>query len=552
MGEMIPIPIDDPLRMSWLDRNDLGNAERLVKIARGNLAWVEGIGWLAYDGRRWTSHDGERRARQFAHEVARHIDLEAEALDAIEDSGDALREVLGIEMGDEAIRKLREERVIALRKHAVASGDASRTNAMLVQAKTLLSTDRDSFDTDKLALNLLNGTLRFVQIKPPKAGAGGWEVQLDPHDPLDRIMQIAPLKYVAGAKCPEWMERLKLIQPDADQRDLLQQLYGYCLTGLTSEQAFYVHQGRGGDGKSATDMVVSEMLGDYVRHADIKTFLKGATKSGSDHSSDLARLAGDIRLVLCEEPDRNSTWDSGRIKQVTGGKITARPMREAEIEFYPRWKLIVEVNPLPAVPSDDDGFWRRCKVIPWPFQFNKGVASEAMDIVVARLLEESSGILNWMISGACKWLATRRLPVSGAMGEAMDSYRQSASPFGEWLGDRCDISNRDALCPSGELYADFKIWAEEAGIEKVPTQTAFGRALRDRQILEKKDRLGKRFRRGITLKPTGLTGDGPAPAPAAAAAPPPADLHPGVGGRAAPQARDDFGGFGEDDDGDAI
>lgn len=37
MNQMIPIPIDDPLQMAWFDRNDLGNAERLVRLAAQRL-----------------------------------------------------------------------------------------------------------------------------------------------------------------------------------------------------------------------------------------------------------------------------------------------------------------------------------------------------------------------------------------------------------------------------------------------------------------------------------------------------------------------------------
>jgi len=537
-GELIPVLVDDPLQMAWLDRNDLGNAERMVRLSKGLLLWIDGIGWVAYDGRRWSARDGDRMARRLAHDVARHIDREAAALNEIANDQAALKAAFGWDVPTD----LAEERVIALRKHAVASGDASRTNAMLTQAKELtqLRADRDEFDQDPLAINLANGTLRFV------AGAGGgWEPRLDPHEPTDRFMQMANVAYDPDVQCPDWMERMKLVQPDRDQRGLLQQIYGYCLTGLTSEQKFFIYQGRGGDGKSATNMVVSEMFGDYARHADVKTFLKGATKSGSDHSSDLARLSGDVRFVLCEEPDRNATWDGGLLKKITGGKVTARPLREAEIEYYPHWKLIVEVNPLPAVPSDDDGFWRRCWVVPWPFQFKLAgsVQPEAMDVVVARLLEQSSGILNWMVAGACRWLETRRLPMAAAAKEAIDGYRQSASPMGEWLGDRCDLSDRNALTRAGTLYTDFKEWCEKAGIEKVPTQTAFGRALRDRQIMEKKDGAGNRFRRGIALKPDGIGGDLGAIA-SAAATPDPFDR--GGGGREAARSAGGFDGFDED------
>ncbi len=493
-GQLIPMPVDDPLAMAWLDTNDLGNAERLVRLARGLLLWVQDLGWVAYDKQRWSARDGERRAAQLAHDVARHIDREAAALDAIASDADKLEAALGWPVPTE----IAAERVVALRKHAIKSGDASRTAAMLTQARTLITARREDFDADPLALNLQNGTLRFVQ-----AQGGGWAARLDPHEPRDMLMQISRFVYDEAAPCEEWTARMQLIQPDRDQRALLQQIYGYALTGLTSEQKFFVYQGRGGDGKSLTNSVIAELLGDYHRHADVKTFLEGARKSGSDHSSDLARLQGDIRFVTCDEPTRNSVWDGTRLKQVTGGKITARPMRMEEIEYYAHWKLVVEVNPLPAVPSDDDGFWRRCKLIPWPYQFDKGGEdSQPFDLLLARLTgKEGSGILNWMIAGALRWLETRRLPEAKAAAEALDNYRQSASPLGEWLAECCDISDATARTEASLLYKHFKEWCEKAGIEKVPTQTAFGRALRDRQLLVWKDPNGNRWRKGIRFRP---------------------------------------------------
>jgi hypothetical protein len=91
--------------------------------------------------------------------------------------------------------------------------------------------------------------------------------------------------------------------------------------------------------------------------------------------------------VVCDEPDRNATWNGGRLKQVTGSKITARGVgAKKTIEYYPKLEADRRGQPAAGVPSDDDGFWRRCRPIPWKFQFNTdGVAEEAFDVVVARL-----------------------------------------------------------------------------------------------------------------------------------------------------------------------
>lgn len=504
------MPVDDPLSCVWLDLNDLGNAYRLQRLSRGLLLWVDDLGtWASFDGKRWSTREGSRAAQLLAFDVVDHIDKERRALEAIADDPSKLEAAFNFPVSVEIAR----ERLVAMRKHAVKSGDAARTTAMLTQAKNLpakyiggqehlrsMLARSNEFDLDPLTLNLQSGTLRFLQ-----NSAGTWGVSHRPHDPADMLMQISNFSYDPKAQCPRWIERFELIQPDAELRALIRGIFGYALTGLTSEQKWFIFQGKGGDGKSLTNAVIAEGLGDYYRHADVLTFLKGPQRSGSDHSADLARLSGDVRLVTFDEPPRNSTWNAGRLKQVTGGKVNARGVGAKEtVEFAPRWKLVGEANVLPQPESDDDGFWRRCRRIEWSYQFDKGGArAEPWDVVVSRLVAELPGILNWMIAGALDWLSMRRLPSASAADEALTEYRQSSAPILLWLDERCDLSDPEALTAAGVLYKDFKDFCDELGVERVPSQTAFGRILRDRQFRDRKGIDGKRFRRGIRLRPVG-------------------------------------------------
>jgi phage/plasmid-associated DNA primase len=152
-----------------------------------------------------------------------------------------------------------------------------------------------------------------------------------------------------GAACPQWRARLDLLHRDPVARVAIQRIYGMTLTALVSDQAFYVFQGKGGDGKSMTNSIVADLQGDYFRSTSPQTFLEGKQRNASDHQSDIVRLRGDIRLVVCDEPKARSVWNGERIKQVTGSLITARaPNAVEEITFKPHWKLICECNPLPG------------------------------------------------------------------------------------------------------------------------------------------------------------------------------------------------------------
>jgi putative DNA primase/helicase len=471
----------DPLRLAMFDCSDWGNARRLVEIAGGKLKWVEDLQtWAHYDGTRWSVERGNIAAQLIAQEVIRHIDLELRYTP-----------------------ELAKSRINELRGHAVKSGSAGMTAGMLKQARPLLAATLEDFDKDPLAFNCRNVTLRFVE------DSGRWVVRPKAHDPADMLMQMANVDYDPEAECPVWRTRLALLTPDTEQLTAFSRLYGCTLTGLSSDQSFYVHQGKGGDGKSATHMALADLHGDYYRHARVETFLEGASRGGAEHRSDLVRLRGDIRFVTCDEPKPKSVWDGATIKQITGSLVTARGSNErTEITYKPRFKLHTECNVIPRAPSDDKGFRRRFKLFQWRVSLADTEEGEIpIDRMLERLADEKSGILNWLIEGALHWLETREIPQPKAMQEVLSDFWAASSPLQEWLSEWCDTTDPEARAPSSALYDHFKKWNEEAGREHVMSSTAFGTALMNKQFKSVKDRKGNRWRKGIKLREQGIFGD---------------------------------------------
>jgi putative DNA primase/helicase len=508
LGE-VEIQVLDPLSTAWLDCSDLGNAQRLIKIAGGRLRWVEDLeSWAHYDGRRWSIERGDIEAQLIAHKVVGHIRDEVKALALIaEDEAELLRA-----FGKWCNPDRAQKRVTDLQTHAVRSGSAGMTSGMLKQARSLLPALLSDFDTDPLTLNCLNRTLRFV-----RNDDGSWRVEDRPHDPADMLMSIANVEFNPKAQASFWIERLSMLTPDPEQLDAFEPLYGSMLTGLTSDQSFYVHQGKGGDGKSATHMALADLMGDYYRHAGSRTFLQGADRGGAEHRSDLVRLAGDVRFVTCDEPKARSVWDGEVMKQVTGSLITARGSgAKTEITYKPRFKLHVECNNIPRAPSDDKGFRRRFKLFQWKVSLaDTPEGEEPIEIILERIVAEKSGVLNWLIAGALRWLETRKIPQPAAMAGVLKDFWADSSPLLEWMSEWCDTSDPNAREAAKTLYDHFKEWCGSAGIEHVMTPTAFGRAMRDKQHAVTKDTHGNRWRLGIRLRDQGVFTD-PSDLPSAA------------------------------------
>lgn len=493
--EAIAVGVPDPAKMAWYELNDLGNARRLRDLARGQLLFVEDH-WTGFDGQRWSAEDGAMLAQRLAHDMARHIAVEA---DALAETLDTAR--------DAAERERIEERLSNLYKHAVSSGNANKTTAALQQAKSDLAARRDDFDPETLALNMANGTLRFLSVDRANGGAGratmppvsGWTVRLDPHDPHDRISRVAGVAWNPEAACPEWERHLATVLPDPAVRRFFQACVGYAATGEIREQCVLLLQGRGGDGKSTTMDVIREVLGGYAKTAAVESFLHGNTRSGAEASPDMARLSGDTRLVCTSEPRIGAMLDEGRIKQVTGGQpVPARELHGALFEYVPKWLLVLECNRKPRISGDDDGIWRRVIVIHFPHQF-KG--DEADKGVQRRLLGEAEGVLRWIVEGTLIWLS-EGLVAPDPVREAIDDYRRASNPFGEWFATFVDVRDPKARERSADLYASYKAFCEDNAVSDRETMssTAFGRALGDKQLMKAQDSAGKIIRKGCRLR----------------------------------------------------
>lgn len=474
-----------PADLAWLELSDLGNAMRLEKRAGDRLIWVKDVGWFGWDGKSWRLDDGERLAIRLAHETARGIAEEARYIREL------MKEPEHQDKGEEHLEML-EERANKLSGWAVRSGDRNRTAAMLVQAQAYLNVRAEDLDPDPLALNVQNGILRFRRFGPDS-----WDCVLEPHAPEARMTKIAAVAYDPGAGAPSWQRHMVTCLPDEEVRTYFQSVIGYSMTGVTREQIFVALQGLGGDGKSTSVNIVRRVAGDYAMTTDVKTWLEGGMRSGADASPDLARLAGDVRLVSTSEPPRGSVLNDGLIKSVTGGSpITARHLGKGLIEYTPRFKLILEMNKRVRIGGDDDGIWRRVKIILWKHQFKGSEIIRTFENDVVR--DEGPGVLNWIVEGIKGWL-NEGLVEPQQTRDALDDYRRSSNPFGEWWMDRVDAAPEHREL-SSILYADYKEWAESNGHEPMK-QAAFGRSLADRQVLlAGKNAQGKVTRKGAKLR----------------------------------------------------
>ena len=168
----------------------------------------------------------------------------------------------------------------------------------------------------------------------------------------------------------EIMEFMKKIQPDKEMREYLLTLISTCLAGSISEESFYVLTGSGSNGKSKFMELLKHTLGELFKPMDIR-LLTEKRSSSSSASPEVADKKG-IRACPLDEPKATDEINTGFMKIFTGGDvITARALFKEPIYFKPQFKPFLLCNNLPNIKSDDDGTWRRLKVIPFSSKFKK-------------------------------------------------------------------------------------------------------------------------------------------------------------------------------------
>lgn len=269
----------------------------------------------------------------------------------------------------------------------------------------------------------------------------------------------------------------------------LQQVAGYCLTGVTKEHALFFIYGPGGNGKSVFLNILNYILGDYATTAAMETF----TASKNDrHPTDLAMLTG-ARLVSASETEEGRAWAESRIKQITGGdRISARFMRRDFFEFVPQFKLVIVGNHAPVLANVDEAARRRFNIIP----FTNSPRHPDPDLE-EKLKDEAGRILAWAIEGCRDW-QTNGLVRPGIVTAATKDYFDDQDMFGQWLEDRCDRGPEKWEMPT-PLYNDWAEFARSAG-EDPGSQRGMSSKL-NRAGFRRKKSNGIRAYHGLALKP---------------------------------------------------
>lgn len=471
LAEAAPVKSRTAALLAWDEERysltDLGGARYLrdyVESVGSGVRFSEEVGFFLLDEGVWRK-DERQGVRTYAQTVA---DLVRE-----------LARTASIEATRDGAGESDKKRAARLNRYAAHAQTTRGLDAMLreLQAVQGVPASIDDFDRHHHLLACRNGVVDL------RTG------DLRPHDPALLITRRVEIEYDPKATAPRWESFLDEVFPSHPALPAyMQRLIGYGITGLTSEQAFAVLWGTGANGKSVFTDTLTEVFRELTVTTPFSTF---EDRASGGIPNDLAALKG-ARLVMAAEGEQGRPMAEAVLKRVTGRDlIAARFMRKEFFEFRPTFLLLLATNFKPSFKGQDEGLWRRVKLIPWERYFKPEERDHRLG---DKLLAESPGILTWAVNGARDWYRFG-LGDPDIIRTSTKEYRETSDALAGFLPG-VFIHDRAAGRVDGKVLFDAYLnWADEENLppkERWTRRTFFG-ALEERGMTKRKTSRGVAF-----------------------------------------------------------
>lgn len=321
---------------------------------------------------------------------------------------------------------------------------------------------------------------------------------LHPHDPRFFNLVAVPFQFDPAASEPgAWLEFLESVWPEKPENiDLLQEWFGYVLSGRIDLDKMMLLLGPPRSGKGTIATILSDLVG--------KENVAGPTLARLSDNFGLADL---IHKPLAIIPDarvgRNSSGVVERLLAITG-----EDRLNVERKYLADWsgqlptRLMMLTNELPELRDASGALANRFLILQMTESF---LGREDTDLR-QRLSQELPAILNWALAGLDRLSQRGRFTEPRSSKEAIITLMDTASPVSAFVREQCRVEPAaEALVD--DVWSAWTVWALDNGHRPGNKQTLGKRltAVVPGLKVERPWIEGVRARqyRGLALRPTG-------------------------------------------------
>lgn len=290
--------------------------------------------------------------------------------------------------------------------------------------------------------------------------------QMIPHDPKFKAMNQVPHEYQPdgdpdGGTVEEW---LQFIVPDRDDREMLLEFCGYCMTKDVRQQRFMILNGEGGTGKSTVIRLVEEMVGSTNLSSISLTEL---TQRFSAYGllGKLVNSSADLELTALE--------DTSVVKKALGeDTLRGESKGKDAFSFKSFAKLIFSCNELPIVKAEKtNGFYRRLMILTMNNR-PEVVKPDLFD----QLKKEIAYFIRLSVEALSRMYARGTILVSENSVQAVERLRSDSDTVAAFISEELHVY-REGRADRSRLFQKYSAFCCEAERQSL-TKNNFFKSLR--------------------------------------------------------------------------
>ncbi|WP_294436274.1 phage/plasmid primase, P4 family [uncultured Victivallis sp.] len=267
--------------------------------------------------------------------------------------------------------------------------------------------------------------------------------------------------YAPGAMCHKWDKYISEVQPEAENREMLQMLAGLALVPDCRYNVGFFLFGPAGTGKSVFVNVLTALVG--KENCCNVPLARLADRFG------LAPLTEKLLNIVGELPQMP---ENGRSADVEGffKSITSGDEIPVERKGIDGWKaraiarMVFATNVMPAFTDRSAGVWDRVRIIPFNQVF-RGKPNQNHNLT-AELLEELPGIFNWALLGLAKLRTLQTFPECPEGKALKEDHRNSCDHERAFLQEFTEAAP-GGWTSSDNLYKQYREWTLNNGYRAV-------------------------------------------------------------------------------------
>jgi len=284
----------------------------------------------------------------------------------------------------------------------------------------------------------------------------------------------------------------QLFDGDMESLELLQDWFGYCLTGDTSQQKMLLIVGPRRSGKGTIGRILRELIGTEN--------VCGPTTSSLTGPFGLQPLIGKSLAIVSDARFRGHNTDTviERLLCISGeDSITVDRKHIASVTLKLPTRFMFLTNELPGMRDASGALAGRFVILRLTESFYGKEDHQLTD----RLRAELPGILNWAIEGWHRLRERGHFVMPTSAQEAVEEVADLASPVAAFVNQMC-VVDPDERVSIDNLYAAWRAWCKREGRKSPPTRQTFGRDLKAAEpgIQRRRGTGGHPYYEGISLQ----------------------------------------------------